>query len=372
MPIDQLYIGTRKGLFTLERDGKNGWKIADVSFLGTHVPMLLPDPRNGVVYAVAEEGHFGTKLHRRLSGETAWEEIQAPQYPPKPEDAADIRDPIRGEPVPWSLEKIWSLETGGSGEPGRLWAGTIPGGLFSSVDNGQSWALVRSLWDCEERAQWFGGGYDYPGIHSICVDPRDAGHVLAGISCGGVWRTRDGGESWEIAGSGMRADFMPPEEAGNPNIQDPHRLVQCRREPDHLWVQHHCAIYRSTDGALSWHERPNAKPSGFGFAVAVHPEDPLTAWFVPGVKDEVRVPVAGRFVVSRTRDGGETFEVLSQGLPQTHAYHLVYRHGLAVDDSGECLVMGSTTGGLWASEDAGETWDVISQDLPPIYCVRPA
>lgn len=310
------------------------------------------------------------KLHRRENGEGSWNELAAPKYPPKPEEAPEVCDPVRGTPIPWSLEKIWSLETGGEGESGRLWAGTLPGGLFTSLDGGDSWELVRGLWDREERGEWFGGGYDTPGIHSICVDPRDPAHLLVAISCGGVWRTRDAGATWELAGPGMRADFLPPEQAGHRNTQDPHRMVQCAAAPEVLWVQHHCSIYRSTDGAASWQEKPKGQPSVFGFAVAVHPQEPARAWFVPAVKDEMRVPVDGRFVVSRTRDGGETFDVLDSGLPDRHAYHLVYRHGLDVDRSGHRLAMGSTTGGLWVSENGGDRWQLISGDLPPIYCVR--
>jgi photosystem II stability/assembly factor-like uncharacterized protein len=152
--------------------------------------------------------------------------------------------------------------------------------------------------------------------------------------------------------------------------QDPHIVAQCRANPDVLWVQHHNGIFRSTDAAASWTEISNVKPSAFGFAVAAHPEDPNTAWFVPAVKDEKRYPVDGCVVVNRTRDGGKSFETLSRGLPQQHAYDLVYRHALDVDESGNRLAFGSTTGSLWITEDAGETWRLLSSNLPPIHAVR--
>jgi hypothetical protein len=129
-------------------------------------------------------------------------------------------------------------------------------------------------------------------------------------------------------------------------------------------------VYRSEDAGATWHEMSTIKPAKFGFAVAAHPIDPDTAWFVPAVKDEQRIPVDGRIVVSRTRDGGKSFEVLSRGLPQRHAYDLVYRHGLSVDESGERLAFGSTSGGLWISEDAGESWTTPEMRLPPISVVR--
>jgi hypothetical protein len=163
---------------------------------------------------------------------------------------------------------------------------------------------------------------------------------------------------------------MPPEKAFDPVIQDPHAIQQCRDAPDWLWAQHHNGIFKTCDGGAKWEEVGNVEPSSFGFAVAVHPKDPRTAWFVPGVSDEKRVPPTGALVVTRTRDGGNSFEVLRNGLPQTHAYDIVYRHALAIDESGEKLAFGSTTGGFWISEDQGNSWLCVSNTLPPIYCVR--
>jgi len=168
----------------------------------------------------------------------------------------------------------------------------------------------------------------------------------------------------------MRAEYMPPDQADNPNAQDPHRLVQCRSQPDALWVQHHNGIFRSTNGGVLWEEIENVAPSAFGFAVVVHPDKPDTAWFVPGVKDECRVPVDGKLVVNRTCDGGKTFEALDHGLPDQDCYDIVYRHALDIDASGDRLVMGSTTGSLWVSENAGDSWQCVSQHLPPIHCTR--
>lgn len=367
---DRFHVGTRKGFFTFERSG-SGWKQAGWHFPGIQIPMFLADRRDGSLYVAVDHGHFGTKLHRSDDGGANWEELEPPIYPEKPDDVSEILDPFRQVPVPWSLQKIWALEAGGPDQPGMLWCGTIPGGLFRSDDRGQSWELNRPLWDRPERAKWAGGGYDFPGIHSICVDPRNSDRVVVGISCGGVWITEDGGESWRQGAEGMSYDFMPADQGGaDPDGQDPHRMVQCQGAPDEYWVQHHCGIFRSRTGGDGWKRIEGVKPSGFGFAVAVHPNDPETAWFVPAVKDEYRYPVDAKFVVNRTRDGGKTFETLDRGLPEPPAYDLVYRHALEIDGAGESLVMGSTTGGLWFSGDQGDSWETVSMNLPPVFCVR--
>jgi hypothetical protein len=354
---DRLLTATRKGLFEFRPDGED-WVQDRVWFLGSPVSMTLRDPRDGALYAALHLGHFGVKLHRSDDDGASWQEIATPSY----------EGVGQGEGAP-SLALIWSLEAGGADQPGQLWAGTIPGGLFVSHDRGDSWSLVRGLWDDPLREKWFGGGYDKPGIHSICVDPRDSRTVAVAISTGGVWETRDNGATWSIGGAGLRAEYMPPDQAYTPVHQDVHRMVRCAASPDSLWIQHHNGIFRATEGIGDWSEL-KAQPSSFGFAVAVHPERAGTAWFAPAVKDEKRFPVDGRMVVTRTRDGGASFEVLSEGLPQTGAYDLIYRHGLAVDDTGERLAMGSTTGNLWASSDGGDRWRHISAHLPPIYALR--
>lgn len=365
---DRVLVATRKGLFTLARSGSGAWAVKGTDFLGDNVSMALHDARDGRLYAALEHGHFGVKLHRCSEAKRDWEEVAAPAYPPKPEDEVD--NDMWGKPLAWSTAKIWCLETGGPKEPGVLWCGTLPGGLFRSQDGGASWEIVRALWFHPRRKEWLGGGADLPGIHSVCVDPRDPATVRLGVSTGGVWMTADGGTTWRCHGNGMRAAYMPPEKQFEPVAQDVHRLVQCRAAPGVFWVQHHNGIFRSDDGAMNWSEITNNPVSTFGFAVVVHPDDPDTAWFAPGISDEKRLPVDGRFVVTRTRDGGKSFDVLKRGLPEGAAYDLVYRHGLAVDATGNRLAMASTTGTVWISEDQGDTWSVAARHLPPVYCAR--
>jgi len=265
----------------------------------------------------ANLGHFGVKLHASEDAGASWREVATPTYPAQPEGAAGPA---------WALRQLWSLESA----HGIVWAGTLPGGLFRSADFGQSWQLVETLWNRPERSEWFGGGYDVPGIHSICPHPLRPGELLIGVSCGGVWLSRDGGADWRLQAAGMRAAYLPPEQSDNPNTQDPHLIARCAKVPDVLWCQHHNGIWRSTDNARSWQEVRTAPVSSFGFALAAHPQEPGTAWFVPAKADECRVPVEAALVVNRTHDGGRSFDTLRRGLPQEHCYDLVYRHGLAL------------------------------------------
>ncbi len=361
-----LWVATRKGLFSLNRS--NAWRLGTPAFLGDPVTMVLDDPRDGTVYAGLNLGHFGVKLHRSTDRGVSWEERGVPSYadvPAPPVPAGSEAPP----PAPPTLKMLWALEPGGPDQPNRLWAGTLPGGLFKSDDGGQQWEIVRSLWDVPEHANWFGGGYDWPGIHSIAVHPGNSRRIFVGVSCGGAWATEDDGQTWAIRAKGMFAEFMPPDRREDPSIQDPHRIAVCGSNPDVMWTQHHNGVFRTDDGGRLWREIPAARPSVFGFAVAAHPTDPNTAWFVPAIKDERRVPVDAKLVVSRTRDGGRTFDVLDRGLP-TPSFDLIYRHALDVDRTGSVLAMGSTTGGLWLSEDGGDSWTTLSMNLPPIYAVR--
>jgi photosystem II stability/assembly factor-like uncharacterized protein len=214
-----------------------------------------------------------------------------------------------------------------------------------------------------------GGGNEDTAMHTVSPDPRDPDRVVVAISCAGVWDTRDGGKNWTLEGEGLVATYMPPDQQRVRDAQDPHRVARCAANPDVMWMQHHCGIFRSVDAGAHWVQ---LKPPGddFGFAVAAHPKDPQTAWFVPAIKDEMRMPRDGALAVTRTQDGGKTWDTFREGLPQRDAYDLIYRHGLDVDATGARLAMGSTTGALWVSENGGERWQLVSAHLPPIYAVR--
>ena len=283
---------------------RDWWEIERVSFLGDAVSLSLYDARDGSLYAALGLGHFGVKLRRSRDLGATWEELPAPAFPKQPDGQVETLPD--GKPWPWRVEQVWALEAGAA--PGELWCGTIGGGLFRSRDSGASWQLVRGLWEHPKRKEWFGGGADLPGIHSICVDPNDPRVVLVGVSCGGVWRSEDGGETWGLSAHGMFAEYMPPQRRDDEAIQDPHRIVQCRRAaPSASGRSTTTASSARTTAGARGSTIPNVHPAVFGFAVAVHPEDGDTAWLVPATKDEKRVPVDARVVVARTRDAGKTW-----------------------------------------------------------------
>jgi photosystem II stability/assembly factor-like uncharacterized protein len=352
---DRILVSTRKGLVTVER-GSNGWAVGPLAFEGVPVTAALADRRDGSLYVALKHGHFGAKLHRSDDGGRTWPEVATPAFP-------------EGTPDAPSLNQIFTIEAGGAQQPGRLWIGAVPAGLFRSDDRGASWQFMRPLWDVPGRSQWMGGGNEDTAMHTVSPDPRDPERVMVAISCAGVWETSDGGSNWLLEGDGLIATYMPPDQMMVRDAQDPHRVARCASNPDVLWMQHHCGIFRSADAGAHWLQ---LKPphDDFGFAVAAHPRDPETAWFVPAIKDEIRMPRGGALCVTRTRDGGKSWDVLRDGLPQRDAYDLIYRHGLDVDDSGERLAMGSTTGALWVSDSSGESWQLVSAHLPPIYAVR--
>ena len=361
-----IHVSTRKGLFVVTGSGADA-RVTGEHFVGDNVTLTMVDPRDGAWYAVLDHGHFGVKLHRSDDAGASWVEVGVPAYPAKPEGFVDID--MWGKDREWALMSIWALEAALDTD-GALWAGTSPGGLFRSEDRGETWTMVDALWTVESRVRWNGGGLDQPAIHSICVDPRDPKSVVVAVSSGGVWRTRDAGASWVSHTRGMVAGYVPPDQAEVPENQDPHCVVQSPSDPNVFWCQHHMGIWWSDDDLATWQQLQPPTTSSFGFPVAVHPTQPRTAWFVPAHSDQKRAPIDGRVVVNRTRDGGATFDLLTTGLPQVHAYDLVLRHALDISADGDSLAFGSTTGNLWVTADQGDHWHEVANHLPPIYSVR--
>ena len=351
-----LLIGTRKGLVMYEQNG-NDWHFVSEEFKGIPVSYAAADPRNGTLWTLLDMGHWGSKLQRSRDNGATWQEVEAPKYP----EGAALKDE-----KPAVLTYLWYMMPGGKDQPERMYLGAEPGGLFQSDDGGDTFHLVDTFWNQPERKDWwFGGGRDESGVCSIVVDPRDSRHVTVGISVGGVYETCDGGETWEARNKGLQACYLP-----NPESEfghDPHFMLASPSNPDVLWQQNHCGVFRSTDGAQTWKEI-SAPPAYFGFAIAVDEHDPETAWVVPAIDAEYRMAVDRSVCVCRTEDGGKTWKELRDGLPQANAYDLTVRH--ALDTRGDTLVFGTTTGNVYISDDRGDHWRCLTNNLAPIYSVR--
>jgi hypothetical protein len=392
---DRILLATRKGVVILDRTSA-GWRARRIAHSGVNVCYAAMDPRDGTLWASLDHGHWGPKLSRSRDGGESWQDAPSIKYPEGSRMIAQYM-PLPGEDPEVAakrpkykdatLLKTWVLAFGDAGQPGVMYAGTIPGGLFVSKDGGESWELNRPLWNHPSRGgdlfageatsenTWGGtpAAVDYgefaPGIHSVVVDPRHPGRILVGVSSAGVLESTDGGATWAGRNQGLLMDYMP-----NPAAEwghDPHFVTWCASQPDHVWQQNHCGVFYSEDGARSW--RKVSKPEvavHFGFPIAADPRDGRTAWVVPGRADSERMAIDGGLFVARTSDGGESWESFREGLPQQNAYDIVYRHALDVSASGDRLCFGSTTGNVYVSEDRGESWRTVGQNFPPVYAVR--
>ena len=363
IPSKTLILGTRKGLLVLGR-AKTGWRVKTHSFIGAPVPYAFRDARTGLLWASLDHGHWGCKLQRSPDMGKTWEEVPAPTYP----KSARVKPWKTGKSEPATLKYIWVVAPGGVDEPGTMYLGTEPGGLFRSTDGGDSFKLVSSLWNHPTRFEkWFGGGRDLPGIHSVIVDPRDSRRVLIGVSCAGVLETTDACRTWELRNRGLVADFLPDPKAEVG--QDPHYVEACAAHPDVLWQQNHCGIFRSLDGGKKWKAvSKSGELAHFGFAISADEEDPDVAWVVPAVSDTLRVAVDRKLAVCRTVDGGKTWKAQRSGLAQKNVFDITFRH--ALDKSRGTLAFGTTTGNVFWSGNRGQSWDCVGNHFPPVYSVR--
>lgn len=386
----QLLIGTRKGTFIVEKSA-NGWQPRLAGHAGTGVNYVARDPYTGRLWALLGHGHWGAKLSCSDDGGATWADAPAQiKYPDGAryiaqdmyEDAsAEYGVGWRISTKPATLQKLWVI---GFGPGGAVYVGTIPGGLFMSRDGGATFGLNLPLWNHPSRGgdlfngegtgetKWFGtpaseGGDFAPGIHSIVVDPRNPKRILVAVSTAGVIETLDGGETWHSRNKGMAMDHTPDAEAEWGH--DTHYIEQCEGSPDHVWQQNHAGVFYSSDAARTW-RKVSVPEQGvhFGFPVTADARDGRLAWLVPARGDNLRTAIDGRIFVARTEDGGEHWTQLRDGLPQSCAYDIVYRHALASADG--VVAFGSTTGNLYVSDDRGDHWTTVANNLPPIYSVR--
>jgi hypothetical protein len=265
------------------------------------------------------------------------------------------------------LKAIWFLAAGPVSEPGTLYAGIEPAGLFVSRDAGMSWQPVPALNDHPTNTTWqaAGGGL---ALGSIRHDPREPRRIYCSLSAGGVYRSDDGGTSWTACNRGVRADFLPDRypETG----QCVHQLLLHPAQPDRLYQQNHCGVYRSDDRGETWIEITDGLPSDFGYALAVDPADADTAFVIPEESSHMRTTVGGRLRVYRTRNAGASWQPLTHGLPQQHAYVSILREGMCADGADPYgLYFGTSSGHLFASTDGGETWRLVAGYLPRVLSV---
>ncbi len=359
MDRKKILVGTTKGLVVFGKTLK-GWKIEKVHFSGLPVTIVYIDERTDNWWVALDHRHWGQKLHYSENEGMQWIEVAPPKYPLN----AEIKP---GKLA--TLKKIWSISHAGTDKPGAMWIGTEPGGLFYSEGSGKDFQLVESLWNHPSRKdemQWFGAGRDFPFVHSIVVDPRNSDHIYIAVSCAGVFETNDGGNNWQPRNNGLVATYLP-----NPDVEvghDPHLLIACHADPDILWQQNHCGIFRSRNGGEIWENVTDKNGlADYGFALAIDHKHPDRAWVIPAVSDKQRVPIDLALCVCRTEDGGKTWEALRDGLPQDYSFDIVFRH--AMDINNEKLAFGTTTGNLYFSPDYGDHWKCLSNNLSRIDCV---
>jgi photosystem II stability/assembly factor-like uncharacterized protein len=348
-------VGTRKGLFVITGDdNRREWSVDGPQLTGWEVLHAVRDPRDETLYAATNNFVYGATVHRsRDRGET-WERAEGIGLPEESE---------------LTLEKTWHVEPGRADEPGTLWLGAAPGALFRTDDGGTTWEPVQSLLEDPTRERWQPGAGGMC-THSIQLDPSDPQRMYVGISAAGVFRSEDGGESWTPANSGTAADFMP--ENPFPEVgQCVHKLLLHPARPDRLWQQNHCGVYRSDDRGESWERlEGNGLPSGFGFPLALDPADPDAAYVVPEVGAENRVTCDGRLGVYRTGDGGASWELLTNGLPQS-AWQAVKREGMSFDRHDPVgIYLGTQGGSVFVSPDGGGKWLEAARHLPEILSVE--
>lgn len=377
-----LLVGTAKGGFLLEGDAaRKRWSLRGPFLLGQRVHDFRLDPRDGkTLLASAKGGQLGPSIYRSETRGRSWSEAAHPPRfgtLPKGKQPGPVTG-SRGHAVAIDF----FLAPGHAEEKGTWYCGTAPSGLFRSEDGGRTWKGVPGFNDRPTWWDWTDGGTSRSPegalLHSIQVDPRDASHLFVSLSTGGTFESFDGGRHWKPLNKGVLADFHPDRypEFG----QDPHCMVQHPGDPDRLYQQNRCGIYRMDRARTDVWERVGLRMpkavGDIGFPLVAHPRDPDTVWVFPmdGTRLWPRTSPAGKPAVYRTRDGGRRWERLDAGLPAGNAWLTVLRQAMAADEDERRtgLYFGTTSGTIWGSRDGGESWTRLAEHLPRILSLRTA
>ncbi len=355
-----LLVGTNKGAFFLRssRD-RSRWDVAGPYFRGQGIYAMTYDGRSDRhrLWVSANDEVWGVFLRSSDDFGRIWT---------NPLEAS-IRFPTEAGA---SLRNIWQICLGRNDEPEKLYCGVEPAALFESVDGGESWSLVRGLYDHPHRPRWMpaNGGLI---LHTILPDPSNKDRMYVAVSAGGVYRTEDGGTTWQARNNGVRVMFLPEKypEFG----QCVHKIVLHESRPERLFLQNHWGLYRSDNRGNSWQDIARGVPSDFGFVMLMHPHDADCVYIVPVESDKFRCTPEGHLRVYRTRNAGGSWEALDRGLPQKGAYETVLRDAMSSDSLDSAgIYFGTRSGKVYGSKDEGKSWKKIVEGLPQILCVKAA
>lgn len=357
-----LLVGTIKGAFIFRSDGaRKEWEVAGPYFPGRSVYAMNFDGRNGRqrLWAAVNSSYWGSFLSSSNDFGKTWSDPEA--YNIKFPEGSEV-----------SLKQIWQIVPGHKSEPDTLYCGVEPAALFKSTDAGETWSLERGLFDHPHRTQWMPGGGGLC-LHTILPDPSNDQRLFVAISTGGVYRTDDGGKNWEPRNKGIFVKFLPPGQQYPEWGQCVHKVVSHPTNPDRLFLQHHWGVYRSDDAGDSWTDIGKGLPSDFGFAMEIDPHNADTVFIIPIESDEFRCTPEAKLRVYRTRNAGESWEALTEGLPQEDAFETILRDSMKADANDPTgLYFGTRNGKLFGSNNGGESWTAISEGLPAITCVKTA
>ncbi|HTU71518.1 MAG TPA: hypothetical protein VMF11_14545 [Candidatus Baltobacteraceae bacterium] len=362
----RVLVGTRKGAFVLEADGKRkNWSVHGPHFAGWEIYHLKGSPADpNRVYASQSTGWHGQVMQRSDDGGKTWETVgNAFAY----DGVAGTHLWYDGTPRPWEFKRIWHLEPS-LADPDTVYAGAEDAALFRSNDGGKTWSELSGLRTHNTGASWQPGAGGMC-LHTILIDPKDPQRIFTAISAAGAFRSDDGGETWRPINRGLKSAQIPDPDAEVGHCV--HRIAMHPSHPDVLFMQKHWDVMRSDDAGGSWREISGNLPTDFGFPIDVHAHEPETIYVVPIKSDTEHFPLDGKLRVYRSRTGGDAWEALTTGLPQRDCYVNVLRDAMAVDSLDSCGIYFGTTGGqVYASADAGENWSAIVRDLPAVLSVE--